>query len=312
MRVALPGKLRTTGFTASAGVVVTPNYWILHEHARPKSLATTQSLGHPRRIVYRAPALTRAVAMVLERPNHSISSLSALAVYGLPFFVDACDTTLNGPVPRIVTATALAPHVARGNGGPTWTVFIGELGMRVSPPGLAVIEGMRHIRSGVHSWPVQSVEGLTPVDIRCIQLLDMARRHLGLRFEELFDAARGKVNKRWLAFICGHSSPLADSPKETEMRLICAQVCREFQLELEDQFPLFDDSRPLTQFDLAIPALKIAIMYDGEHHLQREQRDKDSRINIECTLQGWLVIRVTAGTLNKLGEYLAEAIAMRS
>lgn len=312
MQVALPGKLRTVGYTASAGIVVTPNFWVDHETARPKALATTQALSHPRRIIYRAPATARAVAMVLERPNHSISGLSALAVYGLTFFADACDTTLTGPVPKIITASAMSPRVARGNGSPTWTVLIGDVAIKVSPPGLAVIEAMRHIRSGVHSWPVQPVTGLKPVDIRCIQLLDMARRHLGLRFEELFDAARGKVSNRWIAFICGHSSPLADSPKETEMRLICAQVCRKFQLELEDQYPLFDGSHPLTQFDLAIPALKIAIMYDGEHHLQRDQRDKDSRINIECSLQGWLVIRVTAGTLGKLSGYLAEAIAMRS
>lgn len=312
MQVSLPGKLLTSGFRPEAGVAVTQKYWVSHEHARPNALALSQALQHPRGLVYLAPATTRAVATILERPNHSVCGLSALALYGLSFFADACDTTLNGPVPKIVAASEFSPYIARSNGGPTWTVFVGKLAVKVSPPALAVVEAMRHIRSGVHSWDVQPVEGLKPADVRCIQLLDMVRRYLGVRFEELFEAARGKLSKRWLAFICGLSSPLADSPKESEMRLICAQVCKEFGLELEDQFPLFDGTRPITTFDLAIPALKIAIMYDGEHHLQRDQRDKDSRINIECTLRGWLVIRVAAGTLGELAGYLTEAIAERS
>ncbi|MDK8626581.1 hypothetical protein QP951_09370, partial [Corynebacterium appendicis] len=57
--------------------------------------------------------------------------------------------------------------------------------------------------------------------------------------------------------------------------------------------------------------LKIGIMYDGEHHLQRKQRDRDSRINVESSLQGWVIIRVTAGTLASSASYLKRMIEMR-
>ncbi len=92
------------------------------------------------------------------------------------------------------------------------------------------------------------------------------------------------------------------------MRLMCARICNELGIELAEQVPLIVDRKIVTVFDLAVPELKIGIMYDGEHHLQRNQRDRDSRINVESTLQGWVVIRVAAGTLLKSADYLRRLV----
>lgn len=293
------------------GLTVTSIYAIDPTLGRPLDLAESQSWDHPRRIVYRAPAAARALAMALERPNHSISGLSALAVFGLPFFADHCDTTLAGPVRTKQAATAFTPHVSHLSGTVPWIVTYRGLDVRISPPADAVVEAIRHIRSGLHSWRVLHVEGLTAVEVRCIQVLDMARRHLGVRLEDVVDAAARRLNRRWLAILIGHSSRFADSPKETEMRLLSVAVCKELQVFLVEQLPLYDESRLITVFDLALPDLKIALMYDGEHHLERTQRDKDSRIGIECALRGWLVIRVTAGTLADIPQHLRDAVRSR-
>ena len=75
--------------------------------------------------------------------------------------------------------------------------------------------------------------------------------------------------------------------------------------------PLFDGERLVTTFDLALADLKIALMYDGEHHLSRGQRDKDFRIGLECQLQGWTVVRVSAGTLEQLPWVLFRLLKSR-
>lgn len=302
---AIPGGLTSDG----TGLRVTPTYCIDPRLGRPRELVVKQAREHPNRIAYHAPAIARAVAMALERPKHVICGLSALAVYGLRFFADQCDTTLEGPVRRKVAASASTPHVSHRTEVEPWTVHFYGIPLAVSPPADALVTAIRQIRSGLHSWAVIDVPGLTPVEIRCIQVLDMTRRHLGLRLEDLFLAAHGKLNRRWLARLCGLSSKFADSPKETEMRLLCTHACD--TLELVEQFALIDGSRTITRFDLALPDLKIALMYDGEHHLDRQQRDTDSRINIECAVRGWLVIRVTAKTLPLLPRYLEEAVASR-
>ena len=90
--------------------------------------------------------------------------------------------------------------------------------------------------------------------------------------------------------------------------MLCSTVCQAHRLELKEQVVLIDDGKILTVFDLALPELKIGIMYDGAHHLQRNQRDRDSRINVESTLQGWVIIRVAAGTLAKSADYLRRLV----
>ena len=296
--------LRTDGI----GTKISKSHYLSEVAMRPGELAFRESAAHPQGIIYRAPADARAVAMALERPHHSICGLSALAVYGLRFFVDCCDTTLHGPVKRTVEATQFTPRITRVARTRTWTVFFQEKPLKASEPTLAVAEAIREIRSRAQAWVVPRVAGWAPEEIRTIQLLDAAQRHLSLQPAEILEAAKSRVNRTWLTTMLAHSSSLADSPKETEMRLICAIICADLGVELSEQVPLTVGGKIVTVFDLAVEELKIGIMYDGEHHLQRKQRDRDSRINVESTLEGWVIIRFTAGTVARSAEYLERLV----
>ena len=293
------------------GERISRNHYLAEPALRPGELAFREAACHPRGTIYRAPADARAVAMALEHPRHSICGLSAVAVYGLRFFADCCDTTLHGLVKRTVEATQFTPRITRVAWTRTWTVFFQNHPFLVSEPALAVAEAITEIRSRVHMWAVPQIDGWSPEEIRTIQLLDAVRRFFGLECREIVKASKSRVNQRWMQKVIRHSSVLADSPKETEMRLLCASVCAGLGIKLSEQVLLIAGGKIVTVFDLAIEELKIGIMYDGEHHLQRKQRDRDSRINVESSLQGWVIIRVTAGTLASSASYLKRMIEMR-
>ena len=307
----MPGGLHTNGL----GLPVNGTFTMPSGFARPPELAHQQSFDHPLRIIYRAPAASRAIAMWLEHPHLTICGLSALALFGLPFFADSNDTTLRGMTRRKQLATQFTPLVLRRPADTTWAVRACGYVIPISPPEVAVAETLQLIRHGTYSWQVYPVDGYDPTDIRAIQLIDASLRHLSLPLSPILTASRGMVNQRWLKKVSGLSSALADSPKETEMRLLILALCRELGLELGvdlvEQHVLKGGDKIITVFDLAIPGLRIGIMYDGEHHLTRQQRDRDSRINIECALQDWAVIRVTAGTLHSLPDTLRQLVLAR-
>ncbi|MGP5659779.1 hypothetical protein [Corynebacterium falsenii] len=48
----------------------------------------------------------------------------------------------------------------------------------------------------------------------------------------------------------------------------------------------------------------VALMFDGAHHLQRSQRDRDSAILAAVTGAGLPMLRVTAGMLEEPGHLL--------
>ena len=66
----------------------------------------------------------------------------------------------------------------------------------------------------------------------------------------------------------------------------------------------------MTQVDVGDPGLRIALFYDGDQHLWRGQRDRDSRVWAVMQDQGWWVRRVAAGALQDpralLGSIRAE------
>lgn len=261
---------------------------------------------------YPAPAAARAIAMALERPGHTIAGVSALAAFGLPYLVDSCCTTLYGPVSKVKPPTTFSPRVQRTPSVKPWYVFFQGTPLAISRPADALVNALILVRNGTHSWQTEYIKNLSSVDVQAIQLIDASRRFLGIAPEDILCASRGKLSRKWITHMLELSSNKAESPKETEMRLLCREVCREFNVELTEQLPIWTERRLLTTFDLAIPDLKIALMYDGSPHLNPAQRDVDARVNIEATLLGWTVLRVTAGTLSQTIDYLRLIITSSS
>lgn len=112
----------------------------------------------------------------------------------------------------------------------------------------------------------------------------------------------------------------ADSPMETRLRLLLAReglpepVLNRPVLGVDgwpirtfDRFP--DGERGPTP-DMQWPAQRVAVEYDGDHHLTREQKDRDVRRRERFRRLGWLDVVVTGRDMHHGG--LAAARKVRS
>ena len=92
---------------------------------------------------------------------------------------------------------------------------------------------------------------------------------------------------------CDHR---ADSPRETRLRLIIKDSPLP---DPEPQVTILDSAGShIATADLAYRANRVALFYDGESHLDREQRDWDSSVTARLFDEGWLDLRITSGMMN--------------
>ena len=262
---------------------------------------------HPRNLSYHAPAAVRAIAHAVEQRGSIIAGFSALALYGLPYLVEGADTTLVTTSGHTNPAEACRPKIQRSRIRlAIWTVTHRGVTLQAVTPLTAVIQALVQVKRGEHRWRTVTVEGLTPEEVRGIQLLDCVRRFWGITPSSIAKAARHKIDATWLHRVLGHSSALAESPKETEMRLLVAALANRYGCTVEEQVPLWVDDQLVTVFDLAIPELKIAVMYDGAHHSDYQQRNKDSSITLKMIRQGWTPARCSAATMFECLDLIEE------
>ncbi len=84
----------------------------------------------------------------------------------------------------------------------------------------------------------------------------------------------------------------AESPRESMMRTQLIEGgfgVPELQWEVRDA-----SGRFVARLDLAYVDERIAIEYDGEYHLSREQQAKDASRRLELGAEGWLVVTVVS------------------
>lgn len=280
------------------------NVWLIDRDAH----------AHPHNIPYPAPAAARAVAHAVEHPGCIVGAFAALALYGLPFLVDAADTTLYCTTDRTKLGNEISPTVLRMPRplGRSYTLRHRGVTFSAFAPAEALVQALQHIRKGMHRWHVVNIDGLEPVDVMAIQLIDCCRRFLGVRPEELEEAAARRLSRRWLERVLPLSSSLADSPKETELRLLLSSVVGKFGYTLQEQVPLYDNGVIVTTFDFAIPALKIGAMYDGAHHWEYDQRQKDAAINLKAARLEWIVARCSSKTMFELVDLICDLIRQKA
>ena len=101
------------------------------------------------------------------------------------------------------------------------------------------------------------------------------------------------------------------SEPETRLRLMLEDHgCGGFRPDLELRGP---DGYPLLP-DLADPVLRISIHYDGTHHDQQGQRERDVRRQRATAQNGWTEIRLTARDLVEqellAGRWVPRAVAL--
>jgi hypothetical protein len=91
----------------------------------------------------------------------------------------------------------------------------------------------------------------------------------------------------------------SDSPPETFLRL---ELVRARLPEPELNVVIRNASGDEVAWpDLAYPRYRIAIQYDGAHHLQPGQQESDVRRDVGTVLAGWTSIIVTNGLLEDIG-----------
>ncbi|WP_458108392.1 hypothetical protein M1D51_02435 [Arthrobacter sp. R3-55] len=91
----------------------------------------------------------------------------------------------------------------------------------------------------------------------------------------------------------------ADSVPETSLRLA---IGREFLPEPVLSYVVRDSSgREVAWPDLAFPSFKVAINYDGGHHLGAAQKESDIRREAALAANGWISVVVTVEQVRELG-----------
>lgn len=97
-----------------------------------------------------------------------------------------------------------------------------------------------------------------------------------------------------------------ESPKETETRLLLVEGGLP---EPEVQYQIRDDERFVARSDMAYPALRITIEYEGDgHRTDKAQWRRDVQRQRELEDLGWIVIRVTQLDLADGGRALLNRV----
>ncbi len=104
----------------------------------------------------------------------------------------------------------------------------------------------------------------------------------------------------------------AESPKETELRLL---LVRAGFGPFAANFVVRDASgRFIARVDLALPAQRIAVEYEGDHHRDRDQWRRDLARRRRLEALGWIYLPVTQADLSDPADLLADlraAVARR-
>lgn len=75
------------------------------------------------------------------------------------------------------------------------------------------------------------------------------------------------------------------------------------------QYSVMRDGYFVARLDLAWPALRFAIEYDGQWHADRDQLTRDRRRLRELTAMGWQIYHVTRDDLSDLDRLVADIAA---
>lgn len=155
-------------------------------------------------------------------------------------------------------------------------------GMRVTTPARTAIDLARQITS----------------DARAIAVLDSmckSGRATPDAIAETACAMAGQKGVRRVLALLPRVDPKSESPKETELRL---QMEGAGLPRFESQVEVFDEFGTLiSRLDLGNREWKVGLQYDGDGHLRRDRRDRDSMTMMRLASLGWEVKRVTQGML---------------
>jgi len=283
--VALPAHLASAPFTVYEARAAT----LGTSRLRASDLATAGRLLYlPAGWEFELRGLARALSAAT--PGAWISHLTAAVLLGLwlPSWFRGCrELHLSKP-------KALPPVRREGVVGHTVLAFDDELmvwdGIRISTPArtwldlarILPLEDLVAAGDQLVRQPRLELEGRSEPWATLPQLRDMLTRHPKLK---------GIVKARQAL---EHIRPGSDSAPETFMRLaLTAAGLPEPELQLR----MVPDDPLSPAADLGYRRQRIAIQYDGGHHLTREQQSRDNRRDERFNAAGWRYFKFNADDL---------------
>jgi hypothetical protein len=257
----------------------------------------------------RITALQLTIAHLLRHPKRMATGFGAASLYRMTSFVNeeileflaphGTDPS-SAPAHILVHPTRHLPTHLRGVRHVT-----GDLShLRIADPG-TTLSYMLHLVSTPDDarssrWRIPDLTSvrphLTPEFIRCVQSSDAFHHARGRQELDPLSGLMvpGGVDADLAARVLGATDLGAESPMETRLRLVVADLAP----GLRSQIPVFkDNGNLLTISDLGWEDHGLHLFYDGEHHLKRSQRDKDSKVLAALQRDGGRVIRVVSEDL---------------
>ena len=281
---------------------------------------------------YRHCVIMRARAQLLLHPECVLGGWGAAGYHGLKYWADAAPVLLlNDTVPprdSDVTADAAEfPLRAAVRALPsdfdlerdTVTPDPALPTLRVVSAPLALAQCLRSVLSGKHDWRTVDIDGLSHTDICAVQLLDAFTQCTTITHTQIREACRGIVGSRQLKRLLALSMPGAESPRETELRLFVREMLpdshvweTQFGVQYREETSLGGTRTRATFFDLACRDLRIGLYYDGKHHEDADQTEKDFEQLQDLRDGQWIVVRINRKLManpRKMLRQIALAIA---
>ncbi|MCR8670682.1 DUF559 domain-containing protein [Agrococcus sp. HG114] len=237
-----------------------------------------------------ARALLEAVR-VLARDDHFFSHTTAARIHGMP-------------LPSRLEKEARV-HLGSPTGGSRMR-RPGVVGHRLKSA-VVEVDGMRveaRADAFIHLATMLTVEELVAVG----DWLVSTRRHDPLTIHELADAVRRYEGARGLGAARRALALVrvgAESPRESLLRLVINGALPEPTLQHE----VFDEAGTfVARLDLSWPPIKLAVEYDGDHHSDPDQRERDRIRRERLRTLGWRVVVVTKDDLHDGGRTILRQI----
>jgi very-short-patch-repair endonuclease len=215
--------------------------------------------------------LSRAAFLLVADRGGVLAGYSAAALLG-------ADCASPGAPAEVLVATNSRPH-------PRLRIRRG----RASGADLTVVEGVRVTSPSRTAWDL--ARRLPVVD--AVVALDALARVGGFAPADLLARASAEPRSRGvrrLADVVAQADPRAESPPETRLRLLLRGAglpVPEVQYQVRDEYGFV-----LARVDLAYPAARLAIEYDGSGHLDPRRTLRDRQRDLELADLGWDTMRL--------------------
>ncbi|MFW3170874.1 endonuclease domain-containing protein [Geodermatophilus sp. CPCC 206100] len=146
------------------------------------------------------------------------------------------------------------------------------------------------------AWDLAVLETL-PTAVGVLDAMLSTRVVTAEQLRQVLDRSAGRWGLRRVRRALDHVDGRSESPPESWVRVACAQAGLPAPVP---QYEVVHDGRWLGRVDLAWPAHRVIVEYDGEHHFDDLQIVKDDARLGRLVAAGWTVIRLSAADLRSM------------